>query len=269
MSRISCNVTKDLLSSYLDDVCSGESRELVEEHLKECPSCREFLAKLQEQDVGKDEAKVAYLKKVRNFVDIQSLLGILLPLLMLLAGFYGINRSGGFRENFYYIEMPVMMLLCAYALGGGKGKELPSGREWLAPVSGLVTVCAAAVMRYFTTYRVVAWLEEEKAPIPMYKVGPFIHWVCLAIALAAVVLLTALVILAKRKDRVFVVSGNLAWLALNMVLTLDESLFFMSEIDSLRRGLARDSVILAVEFVVVTVLLLLLRRTGLMKRVEI
>ena len=269
MSRISCNVTKDLLSSYLDEVCSGESRELVEEHLKECPSCREFLVKLQEQDVGKDAPKVAYLKKVRRFVDIQSLVGIFLPLLMLLGGFYGVNRSG-VSGIFYYIEMPVMMLLCAYALWGGRETGMPSGKEWLAPICGLAAVCAAAIMRYFMVNQVCAWImDEAEPPIPLEKMGPFIHNVCLLIALAMAVLLAALVVLAKKRNRVFPVSQNLAWLAINLILSLDESLYNMSTVEALRSYMTHDSIILVSEFALVTVLLLVLRRAGLMKRVEI
>lgn len=269
MSRISCNVTRDLLSSYLDEICSGESRELVEEHLKECSSCREFLTKLQEQDVGKDAPRVAYLKKVRHFIDIQSLVGIFLPLLMLLGGFYGVNHSGG-SGIFYYVEMPVMMLLWAYILGRGRETGIPSGKEWLAPVSGLAAVCLAAIMRYFMVNRVIAWLADEaEAPIPLENVGPFMHNVCLLLALSMTVLLAVLVVLAKKKNRFFPVSQNLAWLALNMMLSLDEPLYNMSTLEALRSYMAEDSIILVSEFAVVTVLLLVLRRTGLMKRVEI
>lgn len=272
MSRISCNVTKDLLSSYLDEICSGESRELVEEHLKECPSCREFLVKLQEQDVGKDGPRVAYLKKVRHFIDIQSLVGIFLPLLMLLGGFYGVNRSSGsgIFYYFYYVEMPVMMLLWAYILGRGRETGLPSGKEWLVPVSGLAAVCLAAIMRYLMVNRVLAWIEgEAEAPIPLENVGPFLHDVCLLLALSMAVLLTVLVVLAKKKNRFFPVSQNLAWLALNMTLSLDEPLYGMSTAEALRSYMAKDSIILVSEFAVVTVLLIVLRRAGLMKRVEI
>lgn len=35
-----CNVIKDLLPLYIDECCSQESAELVEEHLKECADCR-------------------------------------------------------------------------------------------------------------------------------------------------------------------------------------------------------------------------------------
>ena len=262
-------MTKDLLSSYLDEVCSEESRELVEEHLKECSSCREFLAKLQEQDVGKDAPRVACLKKVRRVLDIQSLVVVFLPLLMLLGGFYGVNRSG-VSGMFYYIEMPVMMLLCAYALWGGRETGIPSGKEWLAPICGLAAVCAAAIMRYFTVNRVCAWvMGEAEPPMPLEKMGPFIHNMCLLVALAMAVLLAVLVIPAKKRNRVFPVSQNLAWLAINLILSLDESLYNMSTLEALRLYMAQSSTILVSEFALVTVLLVVLRRAGLMKRVEI
>lgn len=262
-------MTKDLLSSYLDEVCSEESRELVEEHLKECSSCREFLAKLQEQDVGKDAPRVACLKKVRRVLDIQSLVVVFLPLLMLLGGFYGVNRSG-VSGMFYYIEMPVMMLLCAYALWGGRETGIPSGKEWLAPICGLAAVCAAAIMRYFTVNRVCAWvMGEAEPPMPLEKMGPFIHNMCLLAALAMAVLLAVLVIPAKKRNHVFPVSQNLAWLAINLILSLDESLYNMSTLEALRLYMAQSSTILVSEFALVTVLLVVLRRAGLMKRVEI
>ncbi len=49
--KINCNVIRDLLSLYADDVCSKESRELVDEHLAECPACAEELARIRESEI--------------------------------------------------------------------------------------------------------------------------------------------------------------------------------------------------------------------------
>ena len=38
--KISCNIIEDLLPLYVDEAASEDSRQLVEEHLKGCPSCR-------------------------------------------------------------------------------------------------------------------------------------------------------------------------------------------------------------------------------------
>ncbi len=41
--KISCNVIKDLLPLYHDDICSEDSRLLVDEHLKHCEVCKQEL----------------------------------------------------------------------------------------------------------------------------------------------------------------------------------------------------------------------------------
>ncbi len=38
--KISCDIIRDLLPLYYDDVCSSDSRVMVEEHLACCDSCR-------------------------------------------------------------------------------------------------------------------------------------------------------------------------------------------------------------------------------------
>lgn len=46
MAKISCNVYSDILPLYVDDVVSSETRDFVENHLRECPKCREELTKM-------------------------------------------------------------------------------------------------------------------------------------------------------------------------------------------------------------------------------
>lgn len=47
MEKISCEVISDLLPLYCDDVCTKDSRRIVEAHLKNCPDCRGMLEKMQ------------------------------------------------------------------------------------------------------------------------------------------------------------------------------------------------------------------------------
>lgn len=47
MSNIPCNVNKDLLPLYVDNVCSEESKNMVEEHLAGCGECRKYYDALQ------------------------------------------------------------------------------------------------------------------------------------------------------------------------------------------------------------------------------
>ena len=40
MNKIPCNVIRDLIVLYEDDVCSDESRQMIEEHIAGCEECR-------------------------------------------------------------------------------------------------------------------------------------------------------------------------------------------------------------------------------------
>ena len=44
--KYDCDVIRDLLPLYADKACSEKSREMVEEHLKECPDCRNMVSML-------------------------------------------------------------------------------------------------------------------------------------------------------------------------------------------------------------------------------
>lgn len=49
--KMSCNVIRDILPSYIDGVCSEESAKCVEEHLASCAECREIYEAMKE-DMG-------------------------------------------------------------------------------------------------------------------------------------------------------------------------------------------------------------------------
>ena len=75
--KITCNIIEDLLPLYIDDMVSEDSRQLVEEHLKECASCRKMLDEMKKENQlrtvsGNAKRKsdrcteIAPLKKIRS-----------------------------------------------------------------------------------------------------------------------------------------------------------------------------------------------------------
>ena len=46
MSKTNCSIIRDLLPLYADEVCSRESRALVNEHLQDCEFCRNALEQM-------------------------------------------------------------------------------------------------------------------------------------------------------------------------------------------------------------------------------
>lgn len=59
--KISCIVIRDLLPLYHDNVCSEESRELIEEHIKNCEDCKTELEKY-----NMEIKRVNYIDKKSN-----------------------------------------------------------------------------------------------------------------------------------------------------------------------------------------------------------
>lgn len=94
--NVPCKVIKDLLPLYLDKVCSEESRNIVEEHLKECPDCRKFHDELIAADsiqidpdaAGCERQKAASFKSVKNKIFRKQLIvSAIVVIAILIAGF--------------------------------------------------------------------------------------------------------------------------------------------------------------------------------------
>ena len=73
MSKISCDVIKDLLPLYIDEVVSEDTKILVEEHIAECDECREVLLHMAEEvaipvskDAGQEE--IAFITRVKDTI---------------------------------------------------------------------------------------------------------------------------------------------------------------------------------------------------------
>ncbi len=64
----SCNIIQDLLPLYLDDACSEESRQLVEEHLTQCAICRKQ-KKMMEQGIEFEEDFMAQNLKEEKLLE--------------------------------------------------------------------------------------------------------------------------------------------------------------------------------------------------------
>lgn len=54
----SCEVIQDLMPLYLDGVCSAQSRTAVEQHLRECPDCKDFWTRCAKPTQWKQRASM-------------------------------------------------------------------------------------------------------------------------------------------------------------------------------------------------------------------
>ena len=95
--KITCNIIEDLLPLYIDDMVSEDSRQLVEEHLKECAACRKMLDEMKKENQLRTvsgnakrnsdcRTEIAPLKKIRRRIRRKRMISIILA-----AGITGIT----------------------------------------------------------------------------------------------------------------------------------------------------------------------------------
>ncbi|HCL03944.1 MAG TPA: hypothetical protein DHW61_16315 [Lachnoclostridium phytofermentans] len=66
----SCDIVRDLIPLYLDNVCSQESRRFVEEHVEHCESCKKELSEnrieFDSMTFKSDKEEVETMKKIAH-----------------------------------------------------------------------------------------------------------------------------------------------------------------------------------------------------------
>lgn len=119
-----CDMIKDLLPLYADDVCSEESRKAVEEHINSCPDCKAELEKLRKNVSVSPQKNGEVLKRIKRRLRIEKLVVGIISALVLLAGILGtleylINtdksmdiRRYDIPDNVYVTEYNGMLLFC-------------------------------------------------------------------------------------------------------------------------------------------------------------
>lgn len=108
-----CDMIRDLLPLYCDEACSKDSREVVEEHLKECELCSKMLDRMQDQSCDdclqqeKEMIMGSYIKNVKKKAA-AVLLGVVgMTLFVCLT----VNIATGNAVDWFFIVLTALMLL--------------------------------------------------------------------------------------------------------------------------------------------------------------
>lgn len=101
MSKISCNIIEDLSPLYVDDVCSDESKKVIEEHILECEECKIKIQNMQqilliEQPVLEENIKE---KKLFSKVKKKWIISIVLTFLLSFIFFLFLHIPTLFQEG--------------------------------------------------------------------------------------------------------------------------------------------------------------------------
>lgn len=85
---LQCNIVKDLLPLYMDELTSEETNSFIKKHLEECPNCRNeyrtFKAELSNSANRSNDTKIQeidYLKKINIYQKMNYVLGAIISFL--------------------------------------------------------------------------------------------------------------------------------------------------------------------------------------------
>ena len=116
--KTDCNVIRDLLPLYADEVCSDESRVLVDEHLAECAECTEELARIRENEIenhlaAEKEDVIRYQKKKfgRRSAAVGSAIAWILMIPVVICLF--INRLQGGGLSWFFVVVAALGVAAA------------------------------------------------------------------------------------------------------------------------------------------------------------
>ncbi|MBR6664858.1 MAG: DUF4825 domain-containing protein [Lachnospiraceae bacterium] len=90
MSKLPCEVVKDLFPSYIDELTGEVTNNLIEEHTNECEECRQALESMRspegEPEKQSQKKEIDYLKKTRKKYRRNIFITIVLVLALVLGG---------------------------------------------------------------------------------------------------------------------------------------------------------------------------------------
>ena len=108
MADITCDVIKDLLPLYVDDVLSPDSRAVVEAHLGTCVDCTEYYHALKEPERGYKQMKnsddKATLKRIKGTLRKKRVMTALITAVCIAAAFFGLYYGLVIHETYIPYE---------------------------------------------------------------------------------------------------------------------------------------------------------------------
>lgn len=207
MSKVPCNVIRDLLPSYVDQICSKESQEFVNEHLAECKDCSDYLKRISSNN---DKLKLNekedfdYMKKIRRHLDLRSLLFMVL-IIIITAWFSSYSINHGNQYQTFFILLPLVLICNYFMFSQTASPQKEMERKTAYIIGGFEVIATGYVLTLMKTI-VPHWIQNmrngKKIPfgLELNQLGPFVNWQYLIIMILALAIWCYIIRLHIRKN---------------------------------------------------------------------
>lgn len=256
MNKISCEVAKDLMLPYLDGICSEESRELVDGHLKECTSCRRFWEEMTapEKKSEREENQIDFLKKINLYMKGERSIAVFLVVLLLFTVVFFTQGTvlGGYREYIYYVMLAPLAVTYSYIFRTDRQAQRASGKERFIIAGSFVNAVYIIGLQAAALF----WALTGKYPgsIPLPKLGPFVVRQAQISLLIGAVMLVIHFMWFRKKRKSSIGSHIIIWWGIGMGLEFIRLLHDLNEAAAFQDNLLQSNVIMLAEMIVIYVI---------------
>lgn len=146
--NIECDVIRDILPLYAEDMVSDKTRQLVDEHIYECADCEKLLAEIMEPEVQIDrniepirEFKKSFRKHTAT-VAVLSVFSTIIAILFIVGIFLSQWEPLAYGMLSFFYLLPMISTICSMILGWHN-----TVMKWRAPFifSGIAVLFSGAI----------------------------------------------------------------------------------------------------------------------------
>lgn len=242
MSTLNCAIIKDLIPSYLDDICSQESKAAVDIHLAECHECRRHLETLKQTEfvTGKsDQKQLDYMKKAKDHyarkcsLGAALLFGLCLLILPVIAKFQPAHEKELYYAIFATLAIGSYLLLSNY-------QEKPK-THWAIFFSITATVLGAAYPSILMAF-LYRSLDKDASLLGMElsKAGPVLNFQLLLIVAVELMAFAFYAVDSVQKKHTFSILPALNLACCCLCMSYRMILFFMDDKQTLLAAILQD-----------------------------
>lgn len=180
--KLDCDVIKDLMPLYVENMVSKKSCALVEEHIKECEECKKMIKVMKEPEekiVHNVEPLKEFKRKFKRHNRTIAALSIFFTfsILLIAEGFASVTKETpedmmGYCILYFYLLLPAVSLYCSYQIARQHKRFC-----WLLPVLSGVWAAGLSQIALHTFESFFVYMAAVPS-IMGIVIGLITEWVC-------------------------------------------------------------------------------------------
>lgn len=252
-----CNITKDLLPLYLEELCSADSRAYVEEHLKHCSECTTTYEYLKYTDLCisvTEKKEINAFKKLEHYISGKILINYFLFLMAIVIGImllaFNTNKAS---VTTYYLLMPLTILATGFTFSHTPFRNHRTKASKLRFILQGVLLLYSIVLIFYAMHAVF------RGTLPLglqpYDVGPLLSVQFKIILSISLFFFISHLYQVGRKKSQYSIWSNVSILCIFLNLTYDSTLYHMESPETLMKVLLASTAILLAMAVITSLLI--------------